>query len=141
MMAQRSPVATIPLSEPPSSMVLSHMSIWSISLTLFHTGSTRTLTIHPIFPGLMELEKESRNILPISLRTEKASSCLFHYTGYDSPFWYAYLVTLTYNRYLCRILHFCRLLQSTKEMNTLLKFFFSFYKFNKIYMVNTISLL
>ena len=95
MMAKRWPVATIPLSEPLSSMVLSHMSICSISLTLFPIRRTRALTIHPIFPGLMELEKESRNILPISLRTEKASSCLFHYTGYDSPFWYAYLVTLT----------------------------------------------
>ena len=86
MMALRSPVATIPLSGPRSSMVLSHMNVWSISLTLFHTGRTRALTIHPIFPGLMVSKKESKNILPISLRIEKASSCLFHYTGYDSPF-------------------------------------------------------
>ena len=40
--------------------------------TLFHIGRIRILTIHPTFPGLMASKKESRNILPISLRIENS---------------------------------------------------------------------
>ena len=40
--------------------------------TLFHIGRIRILTIHPTFPGLMVSKIESKNILPISLRTKKS---------------------------------------------------------------------